>query len=127
MAKFKKILYIIAGSITFALALVGIAVRGIPTTPLLLLTLYCYSRGSVRLELWFKNTKIYKKFLSEYIEKRAMTLKQKIVVQIFASLMIGLSFFLIEILIVRIILIICFIAHNYVFIFKIKTYQAEEK
>ena len=125
--KVKKALYIIAGSLAFALALIGVVVRGIPTTPLLLLTLMCYSKGSERLATWFKSSFFYKKFLNEYVERKALTLKQKIFIQIFASIMIIISFIAIDILFVRIILALCFIAHNYVFIFKIKTYYPEKE
>ena len=125
MIKVKKALYIVAGSLAFALALIGVVVRGIPTTPLLLLTLVCYSKGSERLAMWLKNSIFYKKFLHEYVEKKALTLKQKIFIQVFAGIMITISFIVIDILIVRIILALCFIAHNYVFIFKIKTYDSK--
>ena len=127
MKKIKKALYIVAGSLTFVLALTGIVVRGIPTTPLLLLTLACWSKGSDRLALWFQGSFIYRKFLQKYAERRALTLKEKIVIQTFVGIMITISFIVINILIVRILLVLCFIAHNYVFIFKIKTYRPEDE
>jgi len=125
MDKIKKVLYIIAGCFTFGLGMIGIVVRGIPTTPLLLLTLFCWSRGSERLETWFKSKYFYKKFLHNYATTKAMPLKQKFAIQIFASLMMAISFILINVLAVRIILIICFVAFHYVFIFRIKTYKPE--
>jgi len=119
-------MYIIAGSITFIFALIGIVIRGIPTTPLLLLTLYFYSKGSAKLERWFRNSIFYKKFLEKYDQRKALTVKEKIFIQVFASAMMTLSFVLINIMIVRIILVLCFFAMNYVFIFKIKTYYPEK-
>ena len=126
MSKIKKVLYIIAGSFALGLGLIGVVVRGIPTTPFLLLTLYCWSRSSEKLTAWFKSKPFYQKFLHDYVETRSMTLKQKLTIQIIAGIMVAISFVLINILIVRIILVICFLIHNYIFIFKIKTYKPEE-
>ena len=125
MSKIKKVLYIIAGSFALGLGLIGVVVRGIPTTPFLLLTLYCWSKSSERLTAWFKSKSFYQKFLHDYVETRSMTLKQKLTIQIIAGIMVAISFVLINILIVRIILVICFLIHNYIFIFKIKTYKPE--
>lgn len=123
----KNALYIIAGSITFVLALIGIVVRGIPTTPLLLLTLYCYSKGSAKLERRFRSSFFYQKFLDKYYKRKALTLREKISTQIFAAAMMAISFALIPNTIVRAVLVLCFFAMNYVFIFKIKTYRPEEE
>jgi len=123
----KKFLYIVAGSITFLFALIGIVVRGIPTTPLLLATLYLYSKGSTKLECWFRGSFFYKKFLEKYDKRKALTVKEKISIQVFASAMMTLSFILINITIVRVILTLCFLAMNYVFIFRIKTYYPEKE
>ena len=125
MDKMKKLLYIIAGCFAFGLGMIGVVVRGIPTTPLLLLTLFCWSRGSERLETWFKSKYFYKKYLHNYVTTKAMPFKQKLATQIFASLMMAISFVLINVLVVRIILVICFIVFHYVFIFRIKTYNPE--
>ena len=126
MSTVKKVLYIIAGSVALGLGLIGVVVRGIPTTPFLLLTLYCWSKSSERLTAWFKSKSFYQRFLHDYVETRSMTLKQKLTIQIIAGIMVAISFALINILIVRIILVICFLIHNYIFIFKIKTYKPEQ-
>ena len=123
----KRVLYVIAGSITFVLALIGIVVRGIPTTPLLLLTLVFYSKGSETLDRWFRGSIFYKRFLEKYDRRKALTLKEKISIQLFASAMIALSFILIDNTLVRVILVLCLIIKSYVFIFKIKTFRPEDE
>jgi len=123
----RKALYIASGSVTFMLALIGIVVRGIPTTPLLLLTLYCYSKGSAKLDCWFRNSVFYKKFLKKYDQRKALTVKEKIATQVFAAAMMALSFVLIPNTIVRAVLVLCFLAMNYIFIFRIKTYRPEKE
>jgi uncharacterized membrane protein YbaN (DUF454 family) len=125
MGKIKKVIYIIIGSLAFGVGMIGIVIRGIPTTPLLLTALFFWSRSSERLATWLENQYFYKKYLHNYVKTKSMALKQKIMIQIFASIMMIISFVLINILIVRVILVLCFIAHHYVFIFKIKTYKPE--
>ena len=125
MDKIKKAIYVILGSLAFGVGMIGIVVRGIPTTPLLLVALFCWSKSSERLTNWLTSQHFYQKYLQDYVATRSMTLKQKIAIQIFASIMMIISFVLINVLVVRIILVLCFFAHHYVFIFKIKTYKKE--
>lgn len=72
-----KYLYIICGFICIGLGIIGAVLPGLPTTPFLLLALFCFTKGSERIRQWFIQTKLYKKYLQEYDEKRAMTMKQK--------------------------------------------------
>ena len=119
-------MFVVLGSITFVLALIGIVVRGIPTTPLLLLTLFLYSKGSEKLEMRLRNSTLYKRFLEKYDQRKALTLKEKISIQIFAGAMMAISFALVGNIVVRVFLVLCFVIMNYVFIFKIKTYRPED-
>ncbi|QLB19837.1 YbaN family protein [Mannheimia granulomatis] len=75
-----KLLYIISGFICIGLGIIGAILPGLPTTPFLLLALFCFTKGSERIRLWFIQTKLYKKYLQTYDEKRAMTMKQKITI-----------------------------------------------
>ncbi|AHG74337.1 UDP-N-acetylenolpyruvoylglucosamine reductase [Mannheimia sp. USDA-ARS-USMARC-1261] len=75
-----KLLYIICGFICIGLGAIGAVLPGLPTTPFLLLALFCFTKGSEKMHLWFIQTKLYKKYLQEYDEKRAMTMKQKITI-----------------------------------------------
>ena len=125
--KTKKVLFVIGGSITFALAIVGIVVRGVPTTPLLLLTLMLYSKGSPTLEMRFRGSFFYRKFLEKYDKRKALTRREKVLTQLSAGIMMAVSFIFISNTILRLFLVICFISMNYVFIFKIKTYREEDK
>lgn len=75
-----KLFYIICGFICIGLGAIGIVLPGLPTTPFLLLALFCFTKGSEKIHLWFLQTKLYKKYLQEYDEKRAMTMKQKITI-----------------------------------------------
>lgn len=47
-----RYLYIVTGSIAFVLGMVGLLLPVVPTSPFLLLTAFCYARGSERFYLW---------------------------------------------------------------------------
>lgn len=47
-----RVLLIVLGTLSLALGVIGIFVPLLPTTPFLLLSVYCYSRGSDRLHRW---------------------------------------------------------------------------
>lgn len=56
--KILKYTYIVLGTITLTLGLMGIVTPGLPTTPFLLLTVYLYAKGSSRLHQWVLNNKV---------------------------------------------------------------------
>jgi uncharacterized membrane protein YbaN (DUF454 family) len=48
----QKWLYISLGSVSLVLGIIGIPVPLLPTTPFLLLSAYCFAKGSDRLHRW---------------------------------------------------------------------------
>lgn len=109
------------GFISLGLGLIGIVLPLIPTTPLLLLASFCFVKGSERFEIWFKGTTIYQKHLEDFVRNKSMTLKQKIILNVFADSMIALAFLSVDKIHVRIILILVVLYKYYYFITKIKT------
>ena len=75
MEKIKKFLYVTIGIISFGLGAIGVVLPVLPTTPFLLLSSFCFVRGSERFDKWFKGTKLYKKHLESFVNNRQMTLK----------------------------------------------------
>ena len=67
MNKIKKYIYITVGLIAFALGAIGVALPILPTTPFLLLASFCFARGSEKFNIWFTNTKVYKKHLESFV------------------------------------------------------------
>ena len=130
MKKIKRALYIIAGFIALALAGVGIAATFIPflpfpTTPFLLLASFCFSKGSERFDNWFKGTKVYEKYLADFVEARSMTLRQKCSILALASFGLLIPFILVASLPIRLFLICIAICKYAYFIFAIKTIRKE--
>lgn len=121
MKKITKPLFIIGGLIFLVIGVIGIVLPIIPTTPLLLLASFCFIKGSKRFEVWFKGTKLYKKYVEDFLRHRSMTLKQKIFLNLFADSMIAIGFFSVDIIPVRILLIIIVLYKYYYFATQIKT------
>ncbi len=88
--KIKKIIYIILGFICLGLGIVGIILPVLPTVPFLLCTSFFFSRGSTKFDNWFKSTKIYNKYLENFVKNKVMTLKGKVIL---LSLVSGMLFF----------------------------------
>ncbi len=121
MNRIKKIIFVIVGFISLLLGIIGTVLPILPTVPFLLLTSYCFARGSNKFEVWFKSSKIYKKYLEDFIFNKSMTLKQKIYISTFADIMIAFPLVILNNLYIKLFLIIVIIFKYYYFIFKIKT------
>lgn len=121
MNRIKKIIFVIVGVISLLLGIIGTVLPILPTVPFLLLALYCFARGSNKFEVWFKSSKIYKKYLENFILNKSMTLKQKIYISTFADIMIAFPLVILNNLYIKLFLIIVIIFKYYYFIFKIKT------
>ena len=121
MNRIKKIIFVIVGFISLLLGIMGTVLPILPTVPFLLLTSYCFARGSNKFESWFYYSKIYKKYLEDFILNKSMTLKQKIYISTFADIMIAFPLVILNNLYIKLFLIIVIIFKYYYFIFKIKT------
>ncbi|MBM6819592.1 YbaN family protein [Clostridium saudiense] len=127
MNKAKKYFYITLGFIALGLGLIGVILPILPTTPFLLVTSFCFAKGSERFHTWFTNTNIYKKHLESFVKERAMTLKQKVVLLSFVNFMLAFPLILVDVLPMRITIIVLIIIKLYYFVFKVKTITPEEK
>jgi len=124
MNKVRKMIYVIVGCISLLLGTIGILLPVLPTVPFLILTSYCFARGSSRFDTWFKSSKIYKKYLESFVTNKSMTLKQKIYTSTFADIMIAFPLIILDNLYIKLFLIAVVIFKYYYFIFKIKTIKA---
>ena len=74
-----KTLYIVLGSISLGLGILGIFLPLLPTTPFLLLTAYCYFKGSPRLYNWLLNHQHFGPIVRNFRENKAIPLRAKII------------------------------------------------
>ncbi|MGT2912021.1 YbaN family protein [Streptococcus cameli] len=81
----KKLLLVIGGWISLGIGVAGIILPIIPTTPLLLLSGYCFAQSSEKFEVWLKQTKIYHFYVADYAETKSISKsrKKKIIWQIY--------------------------------------------
>lgn len=74
-----KTIYIILGSISLGLGILGIFLPLLPTTPFLLLTAALYFKGSPRLYQWLIAHKRLGPYILNYRENKAITVTTKII------------------------------------------------
>lgn len=122
-----RIIFIVLGFLFAGIGMVGIVLPVLPTTPFLLLALFFFSKGSKKFELWFTGTKLYKNYLEEFVHNRAMTLKTKIQLVSFASTVLLISAYFVEIIYFRIFIVFVMLFKYYYFIFRIETIDGKDK
>ena len=77
-SRFKRQLFIIIGTISLCIGIIGIIIPILPTTPFLLLTAICYMRGSQRLYDALLRNRFIGSYVSNYLEGKGMPLRMKI-------------------------------------------------
>lgn len=117
----KKTIFVSLGLLFFGCGAVGAVLPVLPTTPFLLLSAVCFSRGSDRFQNWFAHTKLYQKHMERFVRERAMPLKTKIALCSFASIMLTLAFLMMDSVFGRISILGLIAFKYYYFIFRIKT------
>ena len=110
---------------SLGIGVVGIFLPLLPTTPFLLLTAFCYAKGSEKFHDWFTSTWIYKKHLESFVTNRSMTLKTKMTILLTASTMLLFPLIIIDNTVVRIVIIFLYF-YKYFYFFKfIKTIPSD--
>jgi len=121
----KKILLIVVGSIAFFLGALGVVLPGLPTTPFMLLAMFCFTRSSEKLTKKLAESRFYKKFLKKYEGRKGMTIREKVSISLFAAFMATLSILTVLNWTFTIIIASAILVQNIVFIFIIKTHREE--
>ncbi len=124
-----KAFWLIIGFICLALGTIGVFLPVLPTVPFYLVTTFAFAKSSERLHNWFINTKLYKKNLESFVERKSMTLKTKLSILISVTLVMGFGFFMMArkgIWVPCIILAVVWLCHLLYFIFRVKTESETE-
>ena len=74
----KKYLYISLGFLCVGLGFIGIVLPGIPTTPLILLSAWFFSRSSKKFESWLVNHKKFGPIINNWQESKAISRNSKL-------------------------------------------------
>ncbi|WP_297407859.1 YbaN family protein [uncultured Cetobacterium sp.] len=75
----KKKIFLIIGILSVILGTAGIFLPLLPTTPFLLLAAFSFEKSSDKFYTLLINNKYFGKYLSDYKEKKGMTLKNKLI------------------------------------------------
>lgn len=122
----KRLIYLMLGCLCLGLGCVGIVLPILPTVPFFLVTVFCFANSSQKLHDWFVGTKMYKKHLESFVQKKGMTVKTKVGIIIPVTLLMGFGFFMMKnVPIGRIILAIVWVCHIIYFLFGVKTLKAD--
>lgn len=122
----KKVVYIVLGCVSLGLGAVGAAVPLLPAFPFLMFSLFCFAKSSKKLHDWFISTKLYKKNIESYVEKKGMTVKAKWRVMSFVTVTMLIGFICMSnVPIGRIVLALVWAFHILYFIFGIKTIEEQ--
>lgn len=102
-----KTVYIILGTLSLGLGILGIFLPLLPTTPFLLLTAALYFRGSSRLYAWLTGHKYLGSYIRNFREHKAIPLRAKIVsVALIWITMLNCIFFLVDPLWLKLLLLV---------------------
>tara|TARA_B100000945_G_scaffold275410_1_gene239360 strand:+ start:169 stop:588 length:420 start_codon:yes stop_codon:yes gene_type:complete len=123
--KLIRLLFVFTGSIFVGLAVIGIFIPGLPTTPFLIVAAYFYIRSSEKLYNWLINNKILGIYIKNYLAGNGMPLRAKIIalllMWIFGSIAV---FYAIpkSLIYIRIIVFIILVIGT-LFVYRVKTFK----
>jgi hypothetical protein len=123
----KRLFFLILGFICLGLGCIGIVLPILPTVPFFLVTVFCFTQSSKRLHDWFIGTKMYKKHLESFVEKRGMTLRTKLTILTSVTIIMAIGFIMMSrVPVCRAVLAIVWICHVVYFVFGVKTVKVVE-
>ena len=120
----KRIICLILGFLCLGLGCVGIVLPVLPTVPFFLATVFFFANSSKKLHDWFVSTRMYKKHLQSYVQKKGMLMQTKLSILTTVTLLMGIGFFMMfrkQIYIPCAILFVVWAAHVIYFLFGVKT------
>ncbi|MFJ7362787.1 YbaN family protein [Peribacillus frigoritolerans] len=119
--KVKSILFFLLGAISLLIGIAGTVLPVLPGGPFYLFAAFCFAKSSKSIENWFKSTALYEKYVEAFLQKKGMTRREKIRINLIADFFIIVSLFYVDILLVKILLVVLALYKHYYFIKKIKT------
>jgi len=73
----KKFLWKILGFLSLGMAYLGVITPGLPYSPFVVFSAYCFAKSSPRMHAWIMNHKTFGPFITNWNQKRVFPLKLK--------------------------------------------------
>lgn len=89
MGEIYRVVLVVLGFIFLGLGILGAFLPLLPTTPFLLLSAACFARSSEKFYNWLLNHKVFGSYIRNYRERRAITLRGKVVSLVVMWLVMG--------------------------------------
>ena len=71
----KRFSFLVSGCLSLTSGCIGIVLLILPTVPFFLLTVFCFANSSQKLHDWFIGTKMYRKHLEFFVQRKDMARK----------------------------------------------------
>lgn len=125
MNKILRFLYILFALLFLGLAVMGVVLPVLPTTPFLLLASFFAAKSSEKLNLYIKSTKMYQQHAVNFIEHKGMTLSMKVMILTFASTMLMFPLYFSKSIILKMFIMLLMVVKYTYFIFFLNTVEKE--
>jgi uncharacterized membrane protein YbaN (DUF454 family) len=105
-----NVILITFGTLFLIIGLIGIIIPILPTTPFLLLAAACYFKSSTKFYNWMMNNKIFGNYIKNYMEKKGIPIKVKLISIIVLWITIIISSLIVSNILIDILLFIIAVA-----------------
>jgi uncharacterized membrane protein YbaN (DUF454 family) len=120
----KKAVLVAAGSACLVLAVLGVFLPLLPTTPFLLLASACYVRSSERLHGWLMGNRLLGGYIRNFKERRGIPLRAKVSTVILLWLPLLYSVYRLDLFWLELLLVLMGVTWS-VIIFRMKTFRED--
>lgn len=116
-----RLVIFLFGIVSLSLGIIGVVLPILPTTPFILLASYLFAKSSTRFHDWLVNSFIYDKYIEPFINE-GISRKRKWILLLSIDIFLLVTYFNINTLLVRIIILLAIISKHVYFHKYVKTY-----